>query len=77
MFLFQVTFFTTILLLLVAALAAPTEVADAKEDLAAAEKDDLKTEASHWGGGNYGGYGGKLLGKLLLLLGKLLLQATG
>lgn len=50
------------MLLLAAALAAPAEQPkpEVNEDLAASEKDDLKTEASHWGGGHWGGYGGKI-----------------
>lgn len=61
----QIAFFSAaIFLLLALALAAPAEQkpvetfkAEEKDDLATADKDDLKTAASHWGG-HWGGYGG-------------------
>ncbi|XP_004924276.1 uncharacterized protein LOC101739952 [Bombyx mori] len=60
----KLTLYALALLLLVAAAwSAPTEAQSKsiKEDLEPADKDDLKTAASHWGGhwgGHHGGWGG-------------------
>ncbi|KAJ8732418.1 hypothetical protein PYW07_015017 [Mythimna separata] len=63
----KIAFFTAAIFLLFAlSHAAPAEekpvetfkVESEKDDLATADKDDLKTAATHWGGGHWGGYGG-------------------
>ncbi|XP_023937817.2 RNA-binding protein squid [Bicyclus anynana] len=55
-------FLLTVIYVLTIALCAPSEKID-KDDLIVADKEDLQTAASHWGGGwggygLYGGYGG-------------------